>query len=248
MRNLLKVVVAAVAVFLVSQSAFAADKVLMVVSSHQKLGTTNEATGFWLSELTHPYFVVKKAGLDITIASIKGGEAPIDPRSLANMDKDTKAFLGNPNTRKLIDRTPALASLKVGQFKAIVFVGGHGAMWDFPSNKAANRLAVGIYQRGGIVAAVCHGPAALTTLTLPNGKKLIAGKKVTGFSNAEESAMKLTNVVPFSLEDKLKAAGATYESGPMWKSEVVVDGRVITGQNPSSAHDLGVAVAKALGH
>lgn len=239
---------AALAMLLVSQSGFAADKVLMVVSSHQQMGNTTEATGFWLSELTHPYFAMKKAGLDITIASIKGGEAPIDPRSLADMDEDTKAFLGNPNTRKLIDRTPALASLKVGQFKAIVFVGGHGAMWDFPNNKAANHLAVDIYEHGGVVAAVCHGPAALTTLTLPNGNKLIAGKKVTGFSNAEESAIKLTKVVPFSLEDTLNAAGATYESGPMWTSEVVVDGRVITGQNPSSAHDLGVAVAKALGH
>ncbi|EKE69477.1 type 1 glutamine amidotransferase domain-containing protein [Gallaecimonas xiamenensis] len=230
----------------ISTTALAADRVLMVVSSHQQMGDTQEKTGFWMAELTHPYFALTRAGLDVDVASIAGGMAPVDPRSLAEPDSANQRFLNNPATRMLIDHSKVLAKVDPKDYKAVVFVGGHGTMWDFPNNPAVNRIAARIYDKGGVVAAVCHGPAALLGITLKDGSKLLAGKQVTGFANTEEDEVGLSKVVPFSLQDQLIEAGARYSKGLNWQPKVVVDGRLITGQNPASAHQLGLAVAKAV--
>ena len=219
---------------------------LMVLTSHNAMGSSGEATGFWMAELTHPYFALQESGIPVDIVSIAGGDAPIDPRSLESDDADNQRFLGNPQTRKLIEGTRALDQVDPADYAAVIFVGGHGTMWDFPGNRDVSRVAAGIYENGGVVAAVCHGPAALLGVTLSDGSKLLAGRNVTGFTNSEERAVGLDDVVPFMLEDALDSAGASFQGGADWQGKVVVDGRLITGQNPASARALGEKVAAAL--
>ncbi|WP_237065978.1 type 1 glutamine amidotransferase domain-containing protein [Microbulbifer guangxiensis] len=221
-------------------------RVLMVLTSHSELGDSGEKTGFWMAELTHPYFALRKAGIPVEIVSISGGKAPVDPRSLKEDDEDNQRFLRDPQTRGLIEDTRPLSDVDPANYAAVIFVGGHGTMWDFPDHADVNRVAAGIYQANGVVAAVCHGPAALVGVTLGDGTKLIAGRRVTGFTNSEERAVGLEDVVPFMLEDALGKAGARFQGAPDWESNVVVDGRLITGQNPASARALGKAVAEAV--
>ena len=221
-------------------------RALVVLTSHNTMGDSGEATGFWMAELTHPYFALLEAGIHVDIVTIAGGDAPIDPRSLKQDDADNDRFLSDPQSRELIEGTRALDEVDPADYAAVIFVGGHGTMWDFPENRDVSRVAAGIYENGGVVAAVCHGPAALLGITLSDGSKLLAGRNVTGFTNSEERAVGLDDVVPFMLEDALDSAGASFQGGADWQGKVVVDGRLITGQNPASARALGEKVAAAL--
>lgn len=242
MRTFLKTLAA---LFFVSSAtmALADPRVLIVVTSHDQMGETNEKTGLWLAEMTHPYHELKQAGIEVDIASIKGGAAPIDPRSLADDDVINHEFMASPETRSLLDNTLELAKVTPSSYEAILFAGGHGTVWDFPKSEAVNRIAGAIYEQGGYISAVCHGPAALLNIYDTSGKPLIEGKQVAGFSNAEEDAAGLTDVVPYLLQDELSALGAHYQEGKMFESFVVQDGRLITGQNPQSAAELGRVLA-----
>ncbi|MGE5515611.1 MAG: type 1 glutamine amidotransferase domain-containing protein [Bacteroidota bacterium] len=222
-------------------------KVLIVVTSHNRMGVTDEATGLWLSEMTHPYHELDQAGFTVDIASIQGGAAPVDPRSIGGDDPVNAAFMGKAATRAKLENTLALDKVSPGDYAAILFSGGHGTVWDFPSSPAVDRVASAIAARGG-VAAVCHGPSALLNVHAPDGNLLIKGKRVAGFSNAEERAAKLEAVVPFLLEDRLKEGGAQYVEGAMFTRHVVVDGSLVTGQNPQSAAAVGEAIVELLRH
>jgi len=236
----------AAAVTFSSTFAFAADKVLIVVTSHSQMGNTAEKTGYWLGEVTHPYKELVEAGFDVQIASIQGGKAPVDERSLAEPDVVNQWFMADKTHSVKLQQSRKLADEKAADYQAVLFAGGHGTMWDFPNDPALQQFAADLYQQNGIVAAVCHGPAALINIRLADGSYLIAGKKLTGFSNSEEQAVKLNKVMPYSLEDQLKQRGSAYTAAANWQSHVVVDQRVITGQNPQSAADVGKALVKLL--
>ncbi|MBI5753230.1 MAG: type 1 glutamine amidotransferase domain-containing protein [Hydrogenophilales bacterium] len=213
------------------------QKVLMIVTSHNMLGSTGKPTGLYLSELAHPYEVLVEAGCDITVASPKGGDAPIDPGSIAS-EIEKYALLAK--------NTKALHTIKPEDYDAYLVVGGHGTMWDLAFNADLNRILPAAFAQGKVVAAVCHGPVALTHLKNPDGAFMIRNKKVTGFTNEEEFAAGLTKVMPFLLEDELIKAGAAYLKKPNWAANVVVDGNLVTGQNPASAKGVGEAVASLL--
>jgi putative intracellular protease/amidase len=221
------------------------EKILMVVTNHAKM-PNGDATGFWLSEVSHPWASFTKAGFSVDFASPAGGNAPIDPRSKDLSDPDNKRFLENKGSLEALANTPAIKNLKASDYCAIFFAGGHGTMWDFPEAPGLSSLAGKIYSNKGVVAAVCHGPAALINIKLPDGSLLINGKKLTAFTNSEEEAVGLTKSVPFLLESKLKTQGAIYQSGPDFKPFTVTSGRLITGQNPASAAASAEAVIKLL--
>lgn len=221
-------------------------KVLLVVTNHDKLGTTGKKTGYYLPEVTHPYYKFKEAGFEVVFASPKGGLAPLDPTSLDLKDKYNKKFYQNKKLMKQLENTVSLGDVNSDDFNAIVFAGGHGTMWDFPNSNSLNNVAQDIYKNGGVVAAVCHGPAALVNLKDKKGNFLINGKKVTGFTNKEEEIAQLTKVVPFLLEDKMKKRGATFVQAGAWQEKVVVDQRIVTGQNPQSAGKLGEEIVKII--
>lgn len=221
-------------------------KVLIVVTSHGQLGNTGKPTGYYLSEVAHPYAALQERGFQIDIASPKGGKAPLDPGSLHAEDKVSMAVYENKESRAKLENTLRLSSVNPADYAAVLYAGGHGTMWDFRGDKDIESLNRGIYENGGVVAAVCHGPAALLTTRLSNGKLLVEGKNVAGFSDAEEYAAGLVEVTPFLLETELKAAGANYSKAGLWEKYVVVDGRLVTGQNPASAEEVGIQVAKAV--
>ncbi|HEU5056610.1 MAG TPA: type 1 glutamine amidotransferase domain-containing protein [Kofleriaceae bacterium] len=222
-------------------------KALIVVTSHDRLGDTGKPTGYYLPEVTHPYYALRDTGIDVDLASPKGGAAPMDPSSNDRTDPANARFLDTPADRDKLERTARLADVDPAAYGAILFAGGHGTMWDFRQDRDVQRLAAAIHESGGVVAAVCHGPAALVDVRLSSGEYLVAGKRVTGFSNAEEEAAKLTEVVPFLLESALVERGGRYEkAGDLWQEHVVSDGRVVTGQNPASAAGVGRAVAQLL--
>ncbi len=218
-------------------------KILMVLTSHDQLGATGRQTGFWLEEFAAPYFVFKDAGVNLTLASPKGGQPPIDPKSdlpenqtpaMARFKQDREAQLALSQTFKLSD-------MKSSDFDAIFYPGGHGPMWDLVDNPTSIALIESFYNSGKPVAAVCHAPAVLHRV-LYNGMPIVKGKRVTGFTNGEEEAVHLTRVVPFLVEDELRRLGGLYEKAADWESFVIVDGRLVTGQNPASS----TAAAKAL--
>ncbi|RCU45307.1 type 1 glutamine amidotransferase domain-containing protein [Corallincola holothuriorum] len=245
MKLLIKSVLLAVLAF-ASTTSLAADKVLMVLTSHSQMGDTGKPTGYWLAELTHPYYALADAGFEVTIVSIKGGKAPIDPNSLTEEDAENQRFLADAKLKQQIENTATLASVNPADYRAVVYSGGHGTMWDFPNNPDVNSVSAAIYEQGGVVAAVCHGPAALLDTKLSDGSYLIAGKQVTGFSNLEEEQIELTQVMPFLLQDQLIERGASFSKAAPWQSKVVADQRVVTGQNPQSAKLLGETVAALL--
>lgn len=220
------------------------QKILFVVTSHDKKGSTGEATGYYLAEVSHPWKVLTDAGYEIDFVSPKGGNPPVDGFDLS--DPDNKAFWEDSLYHNKISHSLKPSEVKPGDYAAIYYAGGHGAMWDLPDNKAIAGIASAIYEKKGIVAAVCHGPAGLVAIKLANGRYLVDGKKVNGFSNEEEALVKLSNVVPFLLEDQLKKRGGIYEKSGPWQEHVVVDQRVITGQNPQSAKAVGEALKKEL--
>lgn len=235
-------------------------KVLIVVTSHNVLGKTGYPTGLWLPEMTHPYYALKNAGFDIIVASPKGGNTPIDPYSIPSnpqgTNKDdpiTEKFLSSSNDVSLLNSTVPLANINPQDYSAVVFPGGNGGTYDFPWNNDINGIASTIYEQGGIVAAVCHGPAAILNATLSDGSYLIKGKKVTGFSNEEEAITEILigakNVVPIFLENELPKRGAIFEKTYVHEPLVVISGdsgRLITGQNPESAMNVGEKVVEML--
>lgn len=219
-------------------------KILFVVTSHDKKGDTGESTGYYLGEVSHPWEVLHNAGYEIDFVSPKGGTPPVDGFDLK--DPVNKEFWENTEYKNKIDNSMKPSQVNPNDYSTIFYAGGHGAMWDLADNTELASIASKIYENGGIVAGVCHGPAGLVNIKLNNGKYLVAGKKINAFTNEEESEVKLTNVVPFLLEDKLKERGAKFEKSGLWQNHVVSDQRVITGQNPQSAKSVGEAILKEL--
>lgn len=214
-------------------------RILLVVTSHDRLGDTGEKTGFWLEELAVPYRTLLEAGAKLDIASPKGGKPPADPKSSGDASAEVRAFLSDAEANAKLESTKRIADL-APEYDAVFVAGGHGVMWDLATSKDLASLLSRTFEKGGVVAAVCHGPAALVPVVLSDGKPLVAGRRVAGFSNEEEKAAELDRIVPFMLESKLVELGGKYEHGPMWKSFAVRDGRLVTGQNPASS----AAVAK----
>ncbi|WP_115720130.1 type 1 glutamine amidotransferase domain-containing protein [Gallaecimonas mangrovi] len=218
--------------------------VLIVLTSHGQLGDTGEKTGFWLEELAAPYLVFASAGADITLASPKGGEPPLDPRSDNPEDQSEAVALFKSNAKAVADlaSTKPLDGVNLETFDAIFYPGGHGPLWDLAENKASIALLEKAAKAELPIAAVCHGPGVFRHVSGKNGKPLVAGKAVTGFSNSEEEAVGLSGVVPFSVEDMLKEQGGQYSKGDDWAPYVQSDSQLVTGQNPASSADT----AKAL--
>jgi putative intracellular protease/amidase len=214
--------------------------VLIVLTSHGVKGSTGEPTGFYLGEVTHPMAVLEAAGIPVELASIQGGEPPVDGLDLK--DETNARYWNDAKFREAIRTTPTLASVDPARYSAILFAGGHGAAWDFPDSPAVQQQARAVWEQGGVVAAVCHGPTALVNVTLSNGRHLVDGKHVAAFTDDEERAVKLDTVVPFLLATTLTQRGAIHHPAPNWTDKVVVDGRLVTGQNPQSAHGVGEAV------
>lgn len=221
-------------------------RALIVVTSHAQLGDTGKPTGYYLPEVAHPYAALVARGIEVDIASIAGGTAPLDPSSLQLTDPVNKHFWETPATRAKLEHTQPLSQIDPGRYQAVLFAGGHGTMWDFPNNSDVQRIAASIYEAGGVVAAVCHGPAALVDVKLSGGQHLVAGRHVAAFSDAEEEAAGLTRVMPFLLQTTLEQRGARYSKAALWQAHVQVDGRLVTGQNPASAAGVGTAVATLL--
>lgn len=212
-------------------------KILMVLTSHDRLGSTGKKTGFWLEEFAAPYYVFRDAGVEVTLASPKGGQPPLDPSSDAPdaQSDDTRRFRKDEAAQRALASTRKLSEVKAADYDAVFYPGGHGPLWDLAEDADSRRLIEAFAATGKPIAAVCHAPAVFRHTNGPDGKKLVAGKKVAGFTNSEEKAVGLTDVVPFLVEDMLKANGGKYEKGPDWGSYVVRDGMLVTGQNPASS-------------
>jgi putative intracellular protease/amidase len=226
--------------------------ILVVLTSHDTLGRTGEKTGFWLEEFASPYYVFKDAGAAITLASIKGGQPPIDPKSsLPEWQTDaTRRFNADREGLAALAATGKVADLDASGYDMIFFPGGHGPMWDYPGNEALAHLIEAFDEEEKIVAAVCHGPVALVSAKRADGKPLVAGRKVSAFTNGEEAAVGLTDVVPFLLEDRLRDLGAVIQNGADFTVNVVADGNLVTGQNPQSSEEAAHVVLRlfAEGH
>jgi putative intracellular protease/amidase len=212
-------------------------KVLMVLTSHDQLGDTGRKTGFWLEELAAPYYVFKDAGYDITLASPKGGQPPLDPKSNEPgfQTDDTRRFEADAEATKALANTVKLADIAASDFDTVFYPGGHGPLWDLAESPVSRGLIEGFLAANKPVALVCHAPGVLRHVETPTGRPLVEGRKVTGFTNTEEAAVGLTEVVPFLVEDELKAKGGVWSSGPDWGSYFVQDDLLITGQNPASS-------------
>jgi putative intracellular protease/amidase len=221
-------------------------RVLIVVTGHSQLGDSGIESGLWLSELAHPYFMLHDSGVKVDIASPAGGKLVIDPHGRDEKDPDNRRFLGDDELLAMVEDMPALATLDFSAYQGIFFAGGHGAMWDFPNHSAVQMAVTEIYQAGHIVAAVSQGVAALVNVTLPNGKYLVEGREVTGYTREEQCDVKLQDVEPFSLQDLLCERGARFSERPAWEENVVVDEPLITGQNPASGKFAGIAMVRHL--
>ena len=215
-------------------------RALIALTSHSELGRTGRSTGYYVGEAAEPWEVFRAAGYDVDLVSVAGGEPPVDGRD--QNDSTQNDFLATAG----VTDTPKAADVDPAGYDVILFAGGHGTMWDFPDDPDLARIARSVYERGGVVAAVCHGPSALVNLTLTDGSRLIAGKRVAGFTNSEEAAVGLTDEVPFLLADKLTEAGAQHVPAPDFTEHVVVDERLVTGQNPQSARAVADAVVKLI--
>jgi putative intracellular protease/amidase len=212
-------------------------KIVMVLTSHSALGDTGKMTGFWLEEFASPYFVFRDAGAEITLASPRGGQPPLDPKSdePAAQTAATARFKQDAEAQSALATTLELSKVLVAEFDAVFYPGGHGPLWDLANDKHSIHLIESAYAAGKPVAFVCHAPGVLRNVKAKDGTPIVKGKHVTGFSNAEEDAVQLTSVVPFLVEDELKRLGGLYAKGPDWSSFVLVDGNLITGQNPASS-------------
>ncbi len=214
-------------------------KILMVLTSHDQLGNTGKNTGFWLEEFAAPYYVFKDAGAEITLASPKGGQPPLDPSSDADdaQTEATKRFKADDAARKALANTAVLSTVSADGFDAIFYPGGHGPLWDLAEDSDSKKLIETFAASDRPVGAVCHAPAVFRHPKGADGKPLVSGKEVTGFTNTEEEGVGLADIVPFLVEDMLKENGGTYRKGDDWASFVVVDGKLVTGQNPASSEE-----------
>jgi putative intracellular protease/amidase len=220
-------------------------KILMVLTSHDQLGDTGRKTGFWLEEFAAPYFVFRDAGVQLTLASPKGGQPPVDPKSdlPENQTPAMARFKQDAAAQKALSQTVRLADVKAQDYDTVFYVGGHGPLWDLAENPDSIALIEAFYNSGKPVALVCHSPGVLHRVTY-KGEPIVKGKRVTGFTNDEEEAVRLTNVVPFLVEDELKRLGAKFEKVPSWQPFSIVDGRLVTGQNPASSTGAAEALLK----
>ena len=223
-------------------------KVLFVLTSHAELGNTGEKTGFWVEEFAAPYYNLLDKGVEITVASPNGGKAPIDPRSKteASQTDATKRFNNDKLAQEIINNTVKLEDVEADDFDAVFYPGGHGPLWDLAENETSIALIEAFNKQGKPMAFVCHAPAALKNVKHENGEPLVKGKKVTGFTNTEEEAVQLTDIVPFLLEDMLKKNGGIYSKAANWNVHVVEDGNLITGQNPASANKVAEKLYESL--
>ena len=222
-------------------------KIVMVLTSHDQLGNTGRKTGFWLEEFAAPYFVFRYAGVELTLASPKGGQPPVDPKSdlPENQTAAMARFKKDERAQKELSQTVKLADVKAEDFDTVFYVGGHGPMWDLAESPVSIALLESFYNSGKPIALVCHSPGVLHHVTY-KGEPLVKGKRVTGFTNGEEEAVQLTKVVPFLVEDELKRLGAIFEKVPNWQPHSIVDGRLITGQNPASSTGAAQALLKLM--
>lgn len=219
-------------------------KVLMVLTSHDQLGDTGLKTGFWLEEFAAPYYLFKDAGAEVVLASPAGGQPPLDPKSeLPDFQTDmTHRFNADPDARRALANTVKLDTVNSKDFDAVFYPGGHGPLWDLAESKTSIELIQSFERSGKPIGFVCHAPGVLRHVKAADGAPLVKGRRVTGFTNGEEAAVELTDVVPFLIEDEFQSLGGFYEKGPDWAPFVIEDGKLVTGQNPASSE----GVAKAL--
>lgn len=223
-------------------------KILIVLTSHDELGTSGKRSGFWLEEFAAPYYVFKDAGTDIILSSPKGGQPPLDPKS-AEKDSQTAAterFNADTEAQAALAHTVKLSEVSADDYDALFYPGGHGPLWDLAEDPDSIALIEAMFAQGKPVSAVCHAPGVLRHATTPDGSPLVQGKSVTGFSNSEESAVGLTDIVPFLVEDELQKLGGFYSCGADWQSHLVQDRNLITGQNPASSEAVANAVLSQL--
>lgn len=259
--NIIKIITSLVLVCVIATAGFAQEpgslktvkkeersmkgvKVLFVLSGHPVKGNTGKPTGWYLSEAAHPWKVLKQEGIEVDFMSAKGGKPPVDGFNLN--DPVNKEFWEDPENQKKLENTLTPDQVRPEDYSAIHFVGGHGAMWDLPDNSKIAEITAQLYDNNGIVAAVCHGPAGLVNVKLKDGSYLVDGKTLAAYTNAEEEAGGMTDVVPFLLESKLKERGAHHVPAPNKTENVKVDERLVTGQNPASAHLVGVKILELL--
>ncbi|MGE8250371.1 MAG: type 1 glutamine amidotransferase domain-containing protein [Stenotrophomonas bentonitica] len=223
-------------------------KVLIVLTSHDQLGNTGKKTGFWLEELAAPYYTFKDAGAEIVLASPKGGQPPLDPKSNEPDFKTdaTRRFEADVDANAQLANTVRLDSVSQADFDTVFYPGGHGPLWDLAEDRHSVALIEAFIAAGKPVALVCHAPGVLRDVKSAEGTPLVQGRKVTGFTNTEEAGVGLTEVVPFLVEDMLKAAGGHYSKGPDWGSYVVTDGVLITGQNPASSAETAAVLLRTV--
>ena len=223
-------------------------KILMVLTSHDRLGDTGHLTGFWLEEFAAPYYTFKDAGATLTLASPAGGQPPVDPKSDAPdaQTPATERFRADQDAQAQLAHTRLLAEVHEADFDAVFYPGGHGPLWDLAESAESIALIEAFDQAGKPVSFVCHAPGVLRRVKSQDGNPFVKGRKVTGFSNSEEAVVQLTDVVPFLIEDEFKRLGAHYSKGADWQSHVLVDGRLVTGQNPASSEAAAEALLKLL--
>ena len=224
-------------------------KILMVLTSHDQLGDTGKKTGFWLEEFAAPYYAFKAAGADVTVVSPLGGQPPLDPKSDAPdaQSKDTTRFKADPEAQAVLAHTGKLAEVSATDFDAVFYPGGHGPLWDLAEDKASIALIEAMLAAGKPIAAVCHAPGVLRHTRNAEGSPLVQGKAVTGFTNSEEAAAGLTDVVPFLVEDMLTGHGGKFSRAADWQPHVVRDGLLVTGQNPASTEPAAKVLLTLLG-
>jgi putative intracellular protease/amidase len=219
-------------------------RILIVLTSHDRLGETGRPTGFYLPEAAHPWHEFIAAGYTIDLVSPAGGKPPMD--GVDTSDPLQRAFLDDPAMTDQLGHTLRPDEVDAADYDAVFFAGGHGTMWDFRGNAALAAIGRDVYEAGGVVAAVCHGPAGIVDITLSNGRPLVDGRRVAAFTNDEERAVGLTNIVPYLLQDALEERGATHDGGANFAAHVIVDGRLVTGQNPASAAGTAKAAVEVL--
>lgn len=215
-----------------------AQRILIIVTSNARMGEHAKPTGLWAEELAVPYYALLDAGAEVEIASPRGGQVPLDPGSLkpaGQNDPAVERLLADPVAMDRLAHSRVVAELDASRFDAVFFPGGHGTMWDLPLDAGVTRAVEAAFAADKVIAAVCHGPAGLVTARRPDGQSILAGRRVNGFTDAEEAAAGLDQVVPFKLESRMRELGGRFESGPLWQPYAVTDGRLVTGQNPASS-------------
>lgn len=212
-------------------------KALFILTSHDQLGDTGKPTGFYWEEVAAPYWILSDAGWQIELASVKGGKPPADPSSAEGdaMTDEVRRLLADEAVMNQLENTTKVDDVDVAGCDIVYLPGGHGTMWDLPKSQALGDLLAKAWDKGAVIGAVCHGPAGLLSARLASGDPLVHGRRVAGFTNSEEDAVGLSDVVPFMLEDQLKAQGGQHEKGPDWQPFAIADGRLVTGQNPASS-------------